>query len=149
MNQTYPLFVGYPRLEELLQSVNRKSGPVFSMLSSEPGKAEKFGLITRSMIVTVAQPEVAGGIVHYCRLPAGQMRYIEDQPFERDHERRVKNAERLWNLVDTWLGDKGLEIRHGTIATPQNMRFLDGWADWLEIDPATQEYKRKGENVDH
>jgi len=72
----------------------------------------------------MAQPD--GDVVHYFRAPVEQLRYVDDQPFDVDHTRKLAAIQEAWLKAQAWLEDRGLEFREGVIAAPQELRFIDG-----------------------
>lgn len=134
------LFIGYHTLEEWLRSVG-KNRPVFASLITEPGKVERYGTRMDKLVVLAAQPG-DDDLVHYCRLMVGQLQYVAGQPFGADHAQRIERAQQALGIVRGWLAEHGLTIRNGVAAMPENLRLLDGWADFLVFDQKTQEYKR-------
>lgn len=140
MNHQYQsLFVGYKTLEEWLLSVD-KARPVFSSLVTDVGRQKQSGMRTDQIAIVVSQAEE--GLVHYCRLPVARLRYMNGQPFDSDHERRIELARAALKIVEDWLSESGLQVAHAVIATPKDMLFLDGWAGFLEFDQTKQEYIR-------
>lgn len=137
-----PLFVGYSSLEELGRVVDLKR-PVYVALFTEPGKHSQHDQHTDAMVIMIAQPDE--DIVNYCRLTVGSVQYVGDLPLygKEDVTRKETLAEQAKTIVKDWLLEKGLKILPGVIATPNNTRFLDGWADFLVFDTGTQAYCRK------
>jgi hypothetical protein len=135
-----PFYIGYPMLEEWLTVIDKKQ-PVFGCLVMEMGEMV-FNQRSTDLIIIITQP---GGdnLVHYCRLIVGCIK--DGWIYNEDGFRRMMLAEQAWKIVQDWLNQQGLTVLPGIIATPKNMRFLEGWAKFLEFDPKTQKYINKAE----
>lgn len=129
---TYPttqFFVGYQTLEKWLAAINREE-PVFAALTTEPGKPDGHQLRIDTVLILVAQPG-AEGLLHYCRLVLGELRYMDDRPFDIDHIQRLAKAEQTWNQVQEWLASKHLNVIEGVIGLPLNIRPQNGSVHFL------------------
>lgn len=137
-----PLFIGYSTLEELYRVLDPKR-PVYAALITEPGKPNQYDQRVDALVIMVAQPD--GDLVNYCRLPVGRINYVGRLPLngQADEETQKTWAEQAKSLVDTWLTEGKLAVLPGVISVPQNMRWLDGWANFLFFDNSTQTYCRK------
>ncbi len=140
------LFIGYLSLEEWLRAVDKKR-PVYALLNAEVGES-KYDLRTDEMVVEVAQPEDGESLVHYARLPAGKLRYQAGEPFDRDHDERVKQAESLSRIVDAWLETEGLTILRGRISRTNDLSLVRSWASFIEFDKNAGEYRLRKNSPD-
>jgi hypothetical protein len=123
MKTTPVLFVGYKTIDQWLLVIDR-SKPVFASLATEPGEAAQYNLRTDQLVIVIAQPE--DDLVHYFRTVVAQLRYLDGEPFDVDHKRRIVSANEAWQKVQDWLQDQKLIYRQGVIASPKDLRFLDG-----------------------
>lgn len=139
MNQNHPLFLGYESLEEMLRSVDRKR-PIFGLLVAESVRVGQQGFRTDKYIIVVSQPEAGEGLVHYCRLPIAQVRYIGDHAFDSDAERKIERAKGAWLALAGWLAASGYRLVLGVVATPEHMHWLEGEAACLEYNAEMDEY---------
>jgi hypothetical protein len=138
MKTTHPFFIGYGTLEEWLRSVDPKR-PVFAALITEPGKVVQ-SMRTDRLMIRVAQP--ADDLMHYCQLVIARVQYVGDNPFNTDYKQRFSLAEQAWKVVEAWLDERGLTVMNGVVSMPDNLRLMDGWANFLVFDQQTQEFRR-------
>ena len=131
----YPLFIGYTTLEEWITVVD-DDRPVFANLITEPGKPGQYDTRTDQLVILAAQADDVS-LVHYCRMIVGEMRYVAGDPPDR---RPIELAGQAWQLVQDWLKAQGLVVRKGVIAVPENLRLMNGWANFLQFDQKKQEY---------
>jgi len=131
----YSLFIGYTTLEEWITVVDDDL-PVFANLINETGKSGQYDIRTDQLVIMAAQPGDES-IVHYCRLVVSEMRYLVGDPPDR---RPIELAGQAWQLVQDWLKAQGLVVRKGVIAVPENLRLMNGWANFLRFDQKKQEY---------
>ena len=138
-----PLFIGYIQLESWLNATD-KTCPVFAELTQVPGKTADYGYRWDELVIFVAQPDQAHGLIHYCRIVVGELQYMVGDIFTPNAEQRRTLAETAWAIVRAWLEQQGLTVRQGLIAMPDNLRLTDGWAGFLHFDQGEQTYIRKG-----
>jgi hypothetical protein len=129
-----PLFIGYTTLEEWITAVD-DDRPVFANLITEHGKPDQYETRTNQLVILAAQPD--DDLVNYCRLVVGEMRYVDGDPPD---QRPIELAGQAWQLIQDWLKAQGFVVRKGIIAVPENLRLMNGWANFLSFDQKKQEY---------
>jgi hypothetical protein len=67
----------------------------------------------------------------------GETHYVASDPPDR---RPIELAGQAWQIVQDWLKAQGLVVRKGVIAVPENLRLMNGWANFLRFDQKKQEY---------
>lgn len=123
------IHLGYSTLEEFLKQSD-DANPLYTMLITDPGTSQQHGIRSDRLVILCQQPEY--DVIHYCRIPVGRLTYINgDTPFDPDAKERTQQATAAYNLVTTWLQEQGYKLITATIATPTEMRYLDGWASFL------------------
>jgi hypothetical protein len=137
MTHDFPLFIGYTTLEAWMEAID-PSRPVFACKITEPGENSTYVQETR-IVIMIAQPDESD-LVHYCRLPVGHVKIFFGESFGKEHQQQVELAEQAWKLVYKWLKGKGLPMRQGVVATPANLRMVDGQAGCLHFDNQEQRY---------
>ncbi len=141
ITQSPMLFVGYESLEEWARVI-QKQQPVYAMLTHEPGRVDENGMHIDTLVIHVSQPDPEQMLVHYCRMPVGQITYIRHQPFDPDHKQRSARAEDAFDAVQAWLEEHEFSVIPGMIAMPQGYRYLEGWAGFIKWDPVKDTYVR-------
>ncbi len=123
------IHLGYSTLEDLLKQTDR-SNYLYTMLITDPGSTQPHSYRTDRLIILCQQPE--HDTVHYCRIPVGSVTYINgDTLFSPDAEQRKQRAIDAYNIVVAWLQEQNYKLITASIATPIEMRYLDGWASFL------------------
>lgn len=117
------LFIGYNTVDRWLSAIDVRR-PVYASMVTEPGEVAQYGIRTDQVAVMLAQPDA--DVVHYFRALVMELRYVEDQPFDVDHKRKLAAIKDAWTKVQDWLLDHGLDYREAVIAAPKDLRFLDG-----------------------
>jgi hypothetical protein len=138
MRDSFPLFIGFSRLENWFKAIN-PAQPVFADLAVEsehingtiPSVLEKY-------TVMVAQPGESD-LVYYCRLVVAEETIIMANARGPKHKDRASQA---LEVVQGWLRDQGLTVHEAVIAAPKDLLFMDGWANFLAVDKKTQQYVR-------
>ena len=130
-----PLFIGYTTLEEWISVVD-DDRLVFANLITVHGKPGPFDTYTDQLVIMAAQADDES-LVHYCRLVVGEMRYVDSDPPD---QRPIELAGQAWQLIQDWLKAQGFVVRKGIIAVPENLRLMNGWANFLSFDQKKQEY---------
>ena len=133
-------FIGYGSLEDWAEAISTHE-PVYACPLTEPDKPNAQGMRTDRLVITCSQPDDRGH-VHYCRLRVGFLQYIGDTPINQDHEERKQRLDQAWEIVETWLRDRGFTIRRAAVAVPVDLKLMDGWAGFLRWDKETKRFHR-------
>lgn len=133
-------FIGYGTLETW-ENYATHTKPVYADAIMQPGQTSKQGLRQDKLAVCVSQID-SDGNVHYCSLPCGYLAYVAGHPFDSDHAERKQRHNEVFHLVLDWLKERGFSVRQAIIATPMNLRFVDGWAEFIQYDQQTKSFYR-------
>lgn len=138
-------FIGYGLLEDWADQADLAKSVLADAVSS-PGPTSKQGLRQDKLSVYVAQIDPDGN-VHYCSLACGYLSYVAGRPFDTDHEQRKQRQEQVYQLILDWLKEHGFYVRRAVVATPTNLRFLDGWANFIQYNKDTKTFYRSDSPV--
>ena len=130
-----PVFVGYQAFEKWLEYVN-PSKPVY-VLSLGGRRTSDGGYTATGDIHTHCQQLDGAGTIHYCRLCTVNI------PLYEDTQKRAKPPNG-WNslpsAIEALLLKKGLTVLPAAIAVPRDIQMLDGSADCIRFDRASNTY---------
>jgi len=139
-------FIGFGSLEEWLKSIDPHRY-VCVLGVEEPGQTNRVGVRTDDLLVVVSQPVSAENLVLYVRLHVGIIEYLNGSPWGDNHAERRERFKQVEKLVREWLIEKGLNVVAGIVAQPKDLRYLDGWADFLGYDKENKRYYRKNQQA--
>jgi len=134
-----PFFVGYETLEEWAKAAD-KTRPVYALPIQDQGKTSNEGFRVDDLTVFVSQLEAAQAAVHYVSLHVSSLQFMDNVPWNDDHEGRRERFNQVWNLVSEWLAREGFTVRSAIVARPNDLRLLSGWADFIAYDKAEKRY---------
>jgi hypothetical protein len=135
-------YVGYDTIEDWRRSAG-SFRPVYALPLEEPGPVGSYGQQTNSLVVLVSLIEPEDATVHYVRILAGRLDYVNGAPWGDDHAERKERLNQVYALVTGWLAEQGYTVRRGAVATPHDLKFLNGWADFLKYDKEKRVYYRQ------
>jgi hypothetical protein len=133
-------FIGYGSLETWATYASTLK-TVYANALIQPGQTSKQGLRQDKLAVQVAQID-SDGNVHYCSLACGYLAHVAGHPFDSDHDERKQRQNQVFHLVLDWLKEHGFSVRLAVIATPVNLRFLDGWAEFIQYNKESKTFYR-------
>jgi hypothetical protein len=143
MPQTDTIYIGYSTLETWLRALRGippeglGKRPIQSLSINET-EAGSHGIYYRIYVHLVSF--VAGNQVHYVRIKFGTTQHVANDDLGIDNEAIRQRAVAGSKLVDAWLRAQGLYVVEAIVATPRDLRFLEGWAEFLQLDGSTGQF---------
>ena len=122
MQDSFPLFIGYPHIETWLRSVI-PSNPVYMAVTVTPVSSTMLGVETHQVAIFIGQPEPGQSLVHYFRLLVGEMKYISGQCVTPGV---MKQGQAAYDALEAHFETLLLVVVNGVIATPAGMYFQNG-----------------------
>jgi hypothetical protein len=138
-------FVGFHSLE-VWQRATATLRPVYAIPIEEPGPVGNHGLQVNDLVVMISQIEPEDAQVYYVRLKVGVLEYLNGSPWGDDnHAERKQRLNQVYELVTAWLAEHGYTVYEGAVAMPRDLKFLNGWADFLKYDMEKKVYYQQAE----
>ncbi|MEW6212286.1 MAG: hypothetical protein AB1631_28415 [Acidobacteriota bacterium] len=137
------LFIGFSELEKLIES-HMKEEPVYSALITQPGKRDQHGIAIDRILIVIE--DIHQSRVRYCRLKVGAYQTLNGKPLcgGGHYERALEAAESAYKIILDWLREQCSNVVEGaTIAAPDNLVLLEGWAGFLDYDRERETFVKK------
>ena len=150
MNTSRPFFVGYGTLEALLQS-HEPATPLYAILTSETAPAQFAGAQVVSLVLVVG--DVQNGVARQWRRTVGRFSHVAEQPLqsvEQVKRTRARAQQAYELLTHALVVAQRFEVHNALIATPPDVRILEGDTDCFHYDTPTDSYiagPAKGQQV--
>jgi hypothetical protein len=140
-------FIGFGTLEKFLKAIDLTK-PVNADSIVIPGKSGVSGIALNEQAIIVSQANQDE--ILYCNIIISRYQSLAGSslPLSPSEERIYQErAESAWQIVKQVMEEAGAKVREALLATPQNLRTLDGSADCLKYNKTTGLYERYQELV--
>jgi hypothetical protein len=125
-------FIGYGRLEDLLEAHTDLAQPLYVELLIRRIPGDPIGWAQQTILVQDFDQEER---VRYCRLPCGGYDLIHGEAFSPEKAQQVREfANQRHTAVLEYLKAQGFKMERATVAMPKELVFLDGTAGFLDLD---------------
>lgn len=129
--------IGYSTIEEWCKVIDNNS-PIYTCLVQEDSPSNVSGLVYKKDIVFCSKVD-SDKNVHYFRQTLRTYTSMD---------KKENTALEGWHLIKEWLNllfslEEGFTIREGAIAMPQDLKLLEGYADFLRWDKEKNQYYRE------
>ena len=133
-------FIGFGLLEDWRWAIDPARPVQADCIVDSNGHAKNVSLTYWKQVIVVSQSK--DGDVAYCRIVVDTYKSMNGvtPAFEADKHRR--HAETAWAVIQTWLAEQGLRWQRAVVATPRNLKMLEGYADCLRYDKTSDSWLR-------
>lgn len=134
-------FVGFGSAAEWKSAINQERQVNVAVIT-EIGPTNKMGLASGTSYLVLSQ--LRDDEVLYLLVPVTRFQAMGGRPFEREVDQHARRGETAQAIAVAWLDRAGIPHRTAVMATPRNLKLMEGTAEFLHYDKEADSYVMAG-----